>query len=347
MAKCFCMKRKKNFIALLVASVFAELVLCSCSKKVLAEDISIFDGGKEFKFSENKYIFLEDENFDIRFNGLKPNQNIYLFAYHNDSFIDKYKLPVKADDTDIFNLGMAMAERTLDKEKGYTLTTNEIHSMHCIGDDRRLNDSKGATIPVRSISDATGFMDDRVFLLFYVDYKHNRIIEPNELAWIELILPYDSRKVVSNASPADFAKEKRAYVSSSGHRINKENYHGNEFKAYKIVGKSDIEKMLKKESRSFKNIDIGQHVYGLESQKEKFSQPTIFLMVPQGLSLCNNPFRIKGDKTIYFEVQQEENQEYIDKPVSVRFLRLRDEILVDKIAFYYDGKVIPVEVADF
>lgn len=54
-----------------------------------------------------------------------------------------------------------------------------------------------------------------------------------------------------------------------------------------------------------------------------------------------------ADKTIYFEVQQEENQEYIDKPVSVRFLRLRDEILVDKIAFYYDEKVIPVEVADF
>lgn len=54
-----------------------------------------------------------------------------------------------------------------------------------------------------------------------------------------------------------------------------------------------------------------------------------------------------ADKTIYFEVQQEENQEYIDKPVSVRFLRLRNEILVDKIAFYYDGKVIPVEVADF
>ena len=54
-----------------------------------------------------------------------------------------------------------------------------------------------------------------------------------------------------------------------------------------------------------------------------------------------------ADKTIYFEVQQEGNQDYIDKPVSVRFLRLRDEILVDKIAFYYDGKVIPAEAAEF
>ncbi len=347
MAKCFYMKRKLFFIAFLAASAFAALVLCSCSKKILAENISILDGGKECKLSENKYIFLEDENFDIRFNGLKPKQNIYMFAHHNDSFIDKYKLPIKADDTDIFNLGMAMAERTLDKEKGYTLTINEVHSMHCIGDDRRLNDKDGATLPVRAISDATGFMDDKLYLLFYVDYKHNRIIEPNELAWIELILPYDSRKALTQTIEADFSNEKRAYISSAGHRIKKENYHGKEFKAYKIAGKSDLEKMKRKENRSFENIDIGQHVYGSESQKEKSSQPTIFLLVPQGLSLCNNPFRIKGDKTIYFEVQQEGNQDYIDKPVSVRFLRLRDEILVDKIAFYYDGKVIPAEVAEF
>jgi len=246
--------------------------------------------------------------------------------------------------TEIFNLGMAMAESPLDKEKGYTLSVNTINSMHCIGEDRRLNDKKGATIPVRSISDATGFLDDKVFLLFYVDYKRDRIIEENELSWIELILPYDSRKSLAQATEADFSKEKRAYISSAGHRVKKENYHGKKFKAYKICGKSDLEKLQKIESRSFENIIIGEYVFGLEAQKEKFETETIFLMVPEGLSLFNNPFRIKGDKTIYFEVEPEQNEKYLEKPVSVRFLRMNKNLNVDKIAFYYDGKIIPAQI---
>ena len=244
----------------------------------------------------------------------------------------------------MFNLGMSMAEGTLDKEKGYTLKINQIHSMHSLGEDRRLNDPNGATIPVRAISDATGLMDDKVYLLFYVDYKHDRIIEANELAWIELILPYDSRKVLSQASEADFSDKKRAYISSMGHRVRKENYHGKNFRAYIIKGKSDLEKLEKKEERSFENIQIGEYIFGKEAQKEEFTRTTIFLMVPEGLSLCNNPFRIKGDKTIYFEVQPEQNKQYIDFPVSVRFLRIDEDMLVDKIAFYYENKVIPVQI---
>ena len=329
---------------LFIMPLIITIIFSSCSKNVLSENISIIDGENVYKLSETKYIFLEDENFDIRINGLKTNQYIDLFAYYNDAYINKYNLPIPADKTDMFNLGMSMAEGSLDKEKGYTLKINQIHSMHSLGEDRRLNDQNGATIPVRAISDATGLMDDKVYLIFYVDYKHDRIIEANELAWIELILPYDSRKVLSQASEADFSDEKRAYISSMGHRVRKENYHGKNFRAYIINGKSDLEKLEKKEERSFENIQIGEYIFGKEAQKEKFTRTTIFLMVPEGLSLCNNPFRIKGDKTIYFEVQPEQNKQYIDFPVSVRFLRIDEDMLVDKIAFYYENKVIPVQV---
>lgn len=316
-------------------------------QKYFIRNVLIIDGGYSYRFSDKNYIFLDDENFDIRFEGLKRFQNIYLFAYYNDSFINKFDLPVKADKTDIFNQGMAIAEKSLDKEEGYTLSVNKLHSMHCIGEDRRLNDDKGATIPVREISDSTGFMDDKIYLLFYVDYKKDRIIEENELAWIELILPYDSRKSLSQATEADFSDKKRAYIYSLGLRIKKENYHGKNFKAYKIAGKNDIEQLEKIEKRTFENINAGDYIYVLEAQKEKFEIPTILLMVPEGLSLDNNPFRIKGDKTIYFEVIKEKSGKYIDSPVSVRFLRINKDLFLDKIAFYYDKKIIPVQIETF
>ena len=331
----------KKFILIIFCLVV--ITFTSCSKNNLSENISINHSEKTYKLSETKYIFLQDENFDIKFDNLKKNQNIYLFAYYDDSFINKYTLPVKANNTEIFNQGMAMAEKPLKKEKGYTLTINQIHTMHCIGEDRRLNDQTSATIPVRAISDSTGLMDDKIYLLFYVDYKNDKIIEENELAWIELILPYDSRKALSNATEADFSDEKRAYISSNGHRIKKENYHGKNFKAYYIRGKNDLEKLKKRENRTFENIEIGDYIYGLEAQKEKFDTPTVLLMVPEGLSLYNNPFRIKGDKTIYFEVIPEPNEKYIDFPASVRFLRIKEDMNVEKIAFYYDGKILPAE----
>ena len=66
------------------------IIFSSCSKNVLSENISIIDGENVYKLSETKYIFLEDENFDIRINGLKTNQRIDLFAYYNDAYINKY-----------------------------------------------------------------------------------------------------------------------------------------------------------------------------------------------------------------------------------------------------------------
>ena len=105
---------KKLFLYI---SVLFSIFFCSCTKNILSENVLIIDGGYSYRFSDKNYIFLDDENFDIRFEGLKRSQNIYLFAYYNDSFINKFDLPVKADKTDIFNQGMAIAEKSLDKEE--------------------------------------------------------------------------------------------------------------------------------------------------------------------------------------------------------------------------------------
>ena len=61
-------EKKTIFLRFLPQALLRRWPYAPAQKKILAENISILDGGKECKPSENKYIFLEDENFDIRFN---------------------------------------------------------------------------------------------------------------------------------------------------------------------------------------------------------------------------------------------------------------------------------------
>ncbi len=302
--------------------------------KSLSDSVSIIQGEREIKLSENSYAFMDSEIFTIRFYGINKNQGVKIFAYFDDSHMNKYTFPVKTIETDMFDDAMCMAEYPLNPETGYTLSVHEAYGVHYIGEDRRINYENYAELPVTAISDATGKLKEKIYLSFFVDYNNDKSVSENEYAAIELIMPHDFNKTVTHVSEEDFAENKRAYFHSAGFRAKRENYAGRRFIMYKIKSHSDFERICEIEKDTFISKPLPDY-FGFMMEDKNLTEPRLLLLAPKGISFSNNPFRLRGDSTVYFEAVDEESG---NSPVSIRSLFYKDSY--DKIAVYYKGKII-------
>ena len=177
----------------LIATIFTCILLGSValiafaqgksnSGNSLSKCISVKSGRKSFNVAKKSTINLKDYNFDICIDNITTEDDVCLFAFYNDEYMNKYKLPINKDDTDIFCPGSGLAENDLDAEKGYSLSINKPFTFHYLHAPRRINKENSCVIPVREITDPTGEFADKIYFSIFVDYNKNGIIEEQEYA---------------------------------------------------------------------------------------------------------------------------------------------------------------------
>ncbi len=180
---------KKSAVCFLASALL--LAGCASGKKenglskgsTLTDCITIKAEKKSFEISKTPDIALKDFNiFDICIDNVKRDEVVYLFAYHNTDYMNKYQLPIKTVDTENFAPGSGMAEYNLDPEKGYSLIMNSSDSFHYLFDERRINLENSCVIPVRKVTDPSGNFTDKICFSIFVDHNRDSIIQEEEYA---------------------------------------------------------------------------------------------------------------------------------------------------------------------
>ena len=336
---------KKSFLVLFVVILLMLVSLNvsakdkTSSERSLSNLITIKEGDKNLKISENANIVLDNYMFDICIDNIIPDDAVYLFAYYNTDFMNKYQFPVNKDETEIFCTGSALAEYDLDPGKGYSLSINEPFTFHYVYKTRRINKSNSCIIPVRKLTDPTGKFAGKICFSFFVDYNNNNIIEENEYAAFEISL---SPSVTFNAN--DFSEENRAYLSALGYTVKKENFHNKNYQVYKITSEKDFEKFIKATRSNFsgkKPKDYFQHYF---DQKNMTTNDAYLLMIPDNMSFANNPFKILGNNALFFEVVETPKGK---DSVSLKIINKEKNEADFEISFYINGEIIPAVIKSF
>lgn len=284
------------FLMLLVSNAFAQDKPPEAERS-LSDFITIKEGDKNLKISENTDIVLDNYIFDICIDNIISDEAVFLFAYHNTDFLNKYQFPINRDETEIFCTGSALAEYDLDPEKGYSLSINRPFTFHYLYKTRRINKSNSCMIPVRKITDPTGKFTDKLCLSFFLDYNNNTIIEKNEYAACEI-----SFSSAVNFKTNDFSEENRAYLSALGYITKKENFHNKNYQVYKITSEKDFEKFIKATKKTFSGKKAEDYFRHYFNQKNMTTNDVYLLMIPDSMSFANNPFKIMGNNSLFFEV---------------------------------------------
>lgn len=309
------------------------------SENSLSECISIKEGNKNFNISENASIILDSYNFDICIDNISIKQAVFLFAYHNTDYMNKYSFPIDADKTEIFCTGSGMAEFDLDHEKGYSLGINKPFSFHYLFERRRINKENSCIIPVRKLIDPAGKFTDKLCLSIFVDYNGNRIIEENEYAAIEI-----SFSPLVSFDVNDFSEENRGYNYADGKTVKRNNYNNKNYQVYKITSEKGFEKFIRLTKKNFLGKTPRDYFLHYFDQKNLEDRDIYLLMAPNNLSFKENPFRIIGRKTVFFEViKAPENKD----PVSIITLEKEKNDEDFQISFLIDGEIIPAQIKSF
>lgn len=305
-------------------------------KRYLSECISIRSGEKSFNITKNQNILLNDCAFDIFVDKITTDEAVYLFAYHNEDFMNKYQLPIKTDETEMFCPGSGLAESVLDPEKGYSLSINNPSTFHYLHEPRRLNNENSCVIPVRKITDPTGKFSGKIYFSLFVDYNNDSVIDENEYSTFVIsfspLVTFDSN---------DFSKENRGYVSSMGYTVKRENYSNASFQTYKITSEKGFEKFVRQTKKNFSGKTPKDYFNHLFDQKNMDDCDIYLVMAPNNMSFINNPFKIIGNNALIFEVEEVSTDK---TPVSLRVIRKAKSEPDIQISFYSDGKIIPAKV---
>ncbi|MBP3709723.1 MAG: hypothetical protein J6I73_04895 [Treponema sp.] len=307
----------------------------------LTQLISISYNGETKSISEQQNYFLPSEKFDLYFEKEVQKTGICIFSYYSSDYQAKYKLPVKADDTVIFCSGCAMAEPSVDTEKGYTLIVNNEYSFSYIFGNKKIDTENGFILPVRYIADVTGKFNGGLYISFWADFNNNKIIEENEYAILTLHFPLNSYYGL------DFSTNKRAYFSSMGYSLRKDTavYKGSEFKVYKINSNNDFVKICQIENKNLINKTLENIFLQRFEDKNLVGRKTYLCFIPKGYNQIGNTFRIRGSDAVYIEVEKDKPEN--DRSVNIRNFDISDNEPEPKIRFYYDGKLIETSVIEF
>lgn len=304
-------------------------------KPVLSSIMSVTVNGEKFNFDTKSDFYLYSENFDINFESIKTEQDIYVFAGANDEYVNKYSLPIKCDDTEIFPGGAALAENPLDESKGYSLSVNSPYSFHYISSDRRINTQDGAVIPVRNITDPFACFNGNLYISFFVDFNGNNIIEENEYAVLQFHFP-----LYGMETTLDFSAGKRGYFSTLGFGMLKtmRKYTGSEFKVYKISTHSDFEKMCEIENKNLENTTMEEMFLHTCDEKNLTDINYYVCFIPSQFNQIGNCFRLKGSKSIYLEYVPDTDD--AERKVNVRYFSLPKTEVDPVIEFYGNGTLL-------
>ncbi len=327
---------KKNII--IISLLFLAFNLSALSKyKIKVKDIlQIKHNGQTYNVSDNTSFSFDSEEFDLFFSRLKKEQAVSIYASTTYSVdpIPYYtgNFPVDSSKT-IFAPGGGLAEYPLNPEEGYSLSViNFFNGFHYIYDERRINTKEGALLPVRKITDATGEYTNRIYLTFFIDFDNNSIIEENEIWNIDITF--------TNKYGKDFSENNRAYVSSMGYSVLTGDYDEKEFICYELHSTSNLNSFYKAEKVSFINRPPEYYIKWAKPDEVFSKEIEYVILLPKNYTFVNNPFRIKGDKTLYFEIKEIPEDE--EKWCPIRTISVSKDKPLSSIKLYLDGKIIDV-----
>lgn len=334
---------KKLFAVVVILLFYGVQVFGkSNSNYDLKSMISIEIDGIKTSLQNRSDLYLYSEKFNLIFEGLKEDQAICIYDGTDASYENKYKLPVKADDTDIFAGGCGLAEKPYKEGSEYYLSVTDPYSFHYITADRRINTSNGAIIKISGITDPTNTFKGDLYFLIYVDFNENKTIERNELVFLSLHFP-----LYRTSSELDFSNKNRGYFSTVGFSLPKESrrYTGKDFKVYKIRSKNDFLKVCILENKNFSGTNL-ETVFRYYFDNMDYNANTFYIcFIPQGYNQIGNCFRLKGSSSVYLEYIKSLPEE--DKSVNIRCFYVSSSNPDPEIVFYSDGKLVKTNIISF
>lgn len=327
---------KKILLIISLLCITFNLSALSKYKMQVKDIIQIKHNNQTYNVTDNTSFTFDSEEFDLFFNRLKKDQSvsIYTSSTYSPNLIPGYygKFPVESSET-TFAPGGGLAEGPFNPDEGYSLSViNSFNKFHYIYDERRINTKEGAVLPVRRITDSSGEYTNRIYITFFIDFDNNQIIEENEIWNIDITF--------TNKYEKDYSEKNRAYVSSTGYSVLTGNYDGERFICYELHTTSNLKDFYLREKDSFINRPVDYYIKW-ENPDEIFKNNNVHvILLPKNYTFVNNPFRIKGDKTLYFEIKEvSENEE---KTIPMRLIRVSKDNPFTPIELYLDGKIIKI-----
>ena len=180
---------KRTYLFILALILFQPAIIYSQSINN-DEAVFIYQANHEIQ-GRDKIYEIQDKPFEIVVEGVDEEDNIAIFAYHNDEMFDRYSYPVSTSDTVIFApaTGLAMPHN---EDRKFFLRINKELTQNYFSRGRRINKANHAIIQIKRIIDPYHLFlgKDTAYLTLFVDFNKNSFIEENEIRNIVLkIIP--------------------------------------------------------------------------------------------------------------------------------------------------------------
>jgi hypothetical protein len=252
---------------------------------VTLEQYNLINTGSGNNFSIN------DDKFNIIVTNAN-NKTIHIFVYHDNQMFSRYNYPVKIENTVIFHPATALANSN-DNNNEVTLYINMEMQYNAITSEKRINDGDRAIIKIKDIADRDNRFNGILYLMIFIDYNENGIIENNEIENITININRTQDTILFKA---------RAYVSTLGYRVRNIQYpvYGTDFFYVKITNGYEIQKFLQLFGNDFNNgMFQGKGIRELDYSL--YNLYIIFTPITNEIYFYNNPYHYSGDFRLIFD----------------------------------------------
>jgi hypothetical protein len=253
--------------------------------------VSIEQNKRIINSSENNFL-IDDDKFNI----IVTNANrhmIQIFVYHNDQMFSRYNYPVKCEDTVIFHPATILANAN-DHNNEVKLYINREMQVNAITAEERFYEGDKSIIKIKDIADSDNKFNGTLYLMIFIDYNKNGIIESNEIGNITISFNKSNKTVLFNA---------KAYVSTTGYRVRNMQYpvYGDDYFYIKITSAYEKDIFLTLFGNDFNNgMFQGKGIRELDYSL--YNVYILFTPITDKIQFYNNPYHYNGDFRLIFDI---------------------------------------------